>query len=78
MADQEVTNRLGHTPFFTLLTLSQDALSTRLIGFAALTGALNSEALYNDAVQFRAQISRMIRPILGTLFQAEIAMLDEQ
>lgn len=51
---------------------------TRLIGFAALTGALNSEALYSDTAQFRAQVSRIMRPILGTLFQTEIAMLDEQ
>ena len=60
------------------LNLSLDTFSTRLIGFAALTGALNSEALYNDAVQFRAQVSRIMRPILGTLLQAEIPMLDEQ
>ncbi|KAJ7044491.1 hypothetical protein C8F04DRAFT_1068540 [Mycena alexandri] len=51
---------------------------TRLIGFAALTGALNSEALYNDSVQFRAQVSVMMRPILVTIFQAAIPTLDHQ
>ncbi|KAJ6628774.1 hypothetical protein B0H10DRAFT_1989294 [Mycena sp. CBHHK59/15] len=51
---------------------------TRLIGFAALTGALNSEALYNDSVQFRAQVSVIMRPILVTMFQTEIHMLEHQ
>ncbi|KAJ7178993.1 hypothetical protein C8R46DRAFT_986524 [Mycena filopes] len=51
---------------------------TRLIGFAALTGALNSEALYNDSVQFRAQVSVMMRPILVTVFQTPIHTLDHQ
>jgi hypothetical protein len=53
-------------------------LRTRLIGFAALTGALNSEALYNDSVQFRAQVSVMMRPILGTVFQTPIHVLEQQ
>ncbi|KAJ6539494.1 hypothetical protein B0H19DRAFT_1179337 [Mycena capillaripes] len=51
---------------------------TRLIGFAALTGALNSEALYNDSVQFRAQVSVMMRPILMTVFETPIHALDHQ
>ncbi|TFK43401.1 hypothetical protein BDQ12DRAFT_674918 [Crucibulum laeve] len=51
---------------------------TRLIGFAALTGALNSEALYNDSTQFRAQVSTILRPILMVLFEIKIAILDEQ
>ncbi|KAJ7765021.1 hypothetical protein DFH07DRAFT_811164 [Mycena maculata] len=51
---------------------------TRLIGFAALTGALNSEALYNDSVQFRAQVSVMMRPILVTVFQTDLPALEHQ
>ncbi|KAG6821583.1 hypothetical protein H0H93_000092 [Arthromyces matolae] len=51
---------------------------TRLIGFAALSGALNSEALYNDPNQFKAQISALMRPILVTLFETEMDMLDRQ
>ncbi|KAF8076541.1 hypothetical protein FPV67DRAFT_1558991 [Lyophyllum atratum] len=51
---------------------------TRLIGFAALTGALNSEALYNDSTQFKAQVSTIMRPILITLFETEIDTLNEQ
>ncbi|KAJ7507965.1 hypothetical protein B0H11DRAFT_1969523 [Mycena galericulata] len=51
---------------------------TRLIGFAALTGALNSEALYNDSGQFRAQVSVMMRPILVTVFQTDLHVLEHQ
>ncbi|KAF9464410.1 hypothetical protein BDZ94DRAFT_1161875 [Collybia nuda] len=51
---------------------------TRLVGLAALTGALNSEALYNNSVQFRAQVSTIMHSILVTLFQIEITTLDEQ
>ncbi|KAL0949391.1 hypothetical protein HGRIS_009455 [Hohenbuehelia grisea] len=51
---------------------------TRLIGFAALTGALNSEALYSDSLQFRAQVATIMRPILRTLLEADVSLLDEQ
>ncbi|KAF8917910.1 hypothetical protein CPB85DRAFT_1474452 [Mucidula mucida] len=51
---------------------------TRLIGFAALTGALSSEALYNDTVQFRAQVAIILKPILVTMFQADLKVLDGQ
>ncbi|KAJ7068417.1 hypothetical protein C8F01DRAFT_1364767 [Mycena amicta] len=51
---------------------------TRLVGFAALTGALNSEALYNDSVQFKTQVSVIMRPILVTVFQTDVDVLDHQ
>lgn len=51
---------------------------TRLIGFAALTGALNSEALYNDSTQFKVQVAIVMRPILVTLFEADTDTLDQQ
>ncbi|KAJ7639002.1 hypothetical protein FB45DRAFT_787574 [Roridomyces roridus] len=51
---------------------------TRLVGFEALTGALNSEALYNDSGQFRAQVSVMMRPILLTVYQTQIDILETQ
>ncbi|KAG6854863.1 hypothetical protein C0991_012053 [Blastosporella zonata] len=51
---------------------------TRLIGFAALSGALNSEALYHDPAQFKSQVSTIMRPLLVTLFETEIDVLDEQ
>ncbi|PBK72748.1 hypothetical protein ARMSODRAFT_953146 [Armillaria solidipes] len=51
---------------------------TRLVGFAALTGALSSEALYNDSLQFRSQVSIIMRPILVTMFQTGLKVLDDQ
>ncbi|EAU84904.2 EFR3 [Coprinopsis cinerea okayama7 len=51
---------------------------TRLIGLAAITGALNSEALYNDSRQFKAQIIVLMRPILLSLFETNLSTLDEQ
>ncbi|KAF7301808.1 Cellular morphogenesis-related protein [Mycena indigotica] len=51
---------------------------TRLVGFAALTGALNSEALYNDSVQFRTQVSVIMKPILVTVFQTNVDILEHQ
>lgn len=50
---------------------------TRLIGFAGLTGALNSEALYNDSAQFKHQVSIIMRPILTNLLQTDFGVLDE-
>ncbi|KAG7449059.1 uncharacterized protein BT62DRAFT_985448 [Guyanagaster necrorhizus] len=50
----------------------------RLVGFAALTGALSSEALYNDSLQFRSQVSIIMRPILVTMFQTGLKVLDDQ
>ncbi|KAH6915314.1 hypothetical protein BKA70DRAFT_1093726 [Coprinopsis sp. MPI-PUGE-AT-0042] len=51
---------------------------TRLIGFAALTGALNSEALYSDSGQFKPQVSIALRPILVSIFETDIGKLDDQ
>ncbi|PPQ83283.1 hypothetical protein CVT25_004022 [Psilocybe cyanescens] len=51
---------------------------TRLIGLAALTAALNSEALYNDIGNFGAQVSIILRPIMVILFETAISTLDDQ
>jgi hypothetical protein len=51
---------------------------TRLIGLAALTAAVNSEALYNDIGHFGTQASIILRPILTVLFDTPISVLDEQ
>ncbi|KAH0587740.1 hypothetical protein H2248_006499 [Termitomyces sp. 'cryptogamus'] len=51
---------------------------TRLIGFAALFGALSSGALYHDPIQFKTQVSTLMRPILVTLFETGIDNLDQQ
>jgi hypothetical protein len=57
---------------------TQGFTSTRLIGLAALKGAVNSEALYNDSSQFRVQVSAIVRSLLVTLLQAEISVLNDQ
>ncbi|KAJ3573353.1 hypothetical protein NP233_g2488 [Leucocoprinus birnbaumii] len=51
---------------------------TRLVGLSTLTAALNSEALYNDFVQFRAQVAVMLNPIAFILLHSEVSTLDEQ
>lgn len=53
-------------------------ISTRLIGLAALSGAISSEALYNDTTQFREQISIILRPLILNIYQTPLAILDEQ
>ncbi|TRM67653.1 hypothetical protein BD626DRAFT_564571 [Schizophyllum amplum] len=51
---------------------------TRLVGFAAVMGALTSEALYNDSAQFREQVSILVRPVLVNILQADLGVLNEQ
>jgi hypothetical protein len=74
-ADQEIRNRYA----LNYCALLQRLIGprTRLIGFAAVTGALHSEALYNNSRQFRTQVSILLRPILVTLFQTDIATIDD-
>ncbi|KAJ3812144.1 hypothetical protein F5876DRAFT_38037 [Lentinula aff. lateritia] len=50
---------------------------TRLVGFAAITGAINSEALYNDSSQFRTQTSIIMRPVLQTVLETDLATLNK-
>ncbi|TFK75768.1 hypothetical protein BDN72DRAFT_809365 [Pluteus cervinus] len=51
---------------------------TRLVGLAALAGALSSEALYNDTTQFREQVDIILRPLILNLFHIPISVLDDQ
>ncbi|PFH52849.1 hypothetical protein AMATHDRAFT_138947 [Amanita thiersii Skay4041] len=51
---------------------------TRLMGLAALTGAANSEALYNSSAQFASQVSAMMRPVLHILLDTDLEQLEEQ
>lgn len=73
--DQETQNRYASCN----LLCSAKCLSnrTRLIGLAALTAAVNSEALYNDIGHFGTQASIILRPILTVLFDTPISVLDE-
>lgn len=68
---------------FALLSYSNSADQetqnrTRLIGLAALTAAVNSEALYNDIGHFGAQASIILRPIMTVLFDTPLSVLEEQ
>ncbi|KAF8914044.1 hypothetical protein CPB84DRAFT_1758234 [Gymnopilus junonius] len=51
---------------------------TRLIGLAALTAAINSEALYNDIGHFGSQVEVILRAILIIIFATPISTLNEQ
>ncbi|PPQ80962.1 hypothetical protein CVT26_003523 [Gymnopilus dilepis] len=51
---------------------------TRLIGLAALTAAINSEALYNDISHFGSQVEVILRPILMIIFDTPISTLNDQ
>jgi hypothetical protein len=54
------------------------SISTRLVGLAALAGAISSEVLYNASNQFKTQVSIIVGPLLVTLLQAEVSMLERQ
>jgi hypothetical protein len=57
---------------------SNTLFRTRLIGLAALTAAIHSEALHNDIGHFGAQVSIILHPILNVLFATPISTLEEQ
>lgn len=74
--DQETQNRYAGCNFLSFTKCLSNR--TRLIGLAALTAAVNSEALYNDIGHFGTQASIILRPILTVLFDTPISVLDEQ
>lgn len=75
--DQETQNRyIIYIPVQLLVLIS--CHRTRLIGLAALTADLNSEALYNDIGHFGSQVSIILRPIMIILFETPISLLDDQ
>jgi len=74
--DQETQNRYALCNFLCLTKYLSNR--TRLIGLAALTAAVNSEALYNDIGHFGTQASIILRPIMAVLFDTPISVLDEQ
>ncbi|KAG2156199.1 hypothetical protein DEU56DRAFT_224351 [Suillus clintonianus] len=50
---------------------------TRLVGLAALTGAVNSEALYCSSSQYKPQASIISRALLFHVMNADLSVLDE-
>lgn len=51
---------------------------TRLVGLAALSGAVNSEVLYNTSSEFKAQVTIIVRPLLATLLFTDLSELDQE
>lgn len=51
---------------------------TRLIGLAALVGAVNSEALYKPSGQFQPQVSIIMRALLIPLLQVDVSVLNHE
>ncbi len=51
---------------------------TRLIGLAALVGAVNSEALYKPSAQFQPQVSIIMRALLIPLLQVDVSVLSHE
>ncbi|KDQ64639.1 hypothetical protein JAAARDRAFT_28278 [Jaapia argillacea MUCL 33604] len=49
---------------------------TRLIGLAALTGAVTSEALYSASSHFKPQASIIIPALLVTIFETKLQLLE--
>jgi hypothetical protein len=52
-------------------------LRTRLVGLAALTGAVNSEALYCSSNQYKPQVTIISRALLFHVMNVELSVLDE-
>lgn len=52
--------------------------STRLVGLAALTGVVTSEALYNSTTQLKAQISTFMPALLIPLLETDVSTLDAE
>lgn len=50
---------------------------TRLVGLAAITGVVNSEALYASSTQFRPQVSSVIGALLFHVIHADTKILDD-
>ncbi|EGN93012.1 hypothetical protein SERLA73DRAFT_98316 [Serpula lacrymans var. lacrymans S7.3] len=51
---------------------------TRMVGLTALTGAVNSEALYSSSSQFKPQVTSIIHPLLFHLLNADLSTLDDR
>ncbi|KAH9853607.1 hypothetical protein C2E23DRAFT_728277 [Lenzites betulinus] len=67
-------SRLGHLEHNDRETRNR----TRLIGLAALVGAVNSEALYKPSGQFQPQVSIIMRALLIPLLQVDVSVLNHE
>ncbi|KAI0750655.1 hypothetical protein C8Q80DRAFT_1217629 [Daedaleopsis nitida] len=67
-------SRLGHIEHKDHETRNR----TRLVGLAALVGAVNSEALFHSPTYFQPQVTVIMRALLLPLFQVDIPALDNE
>lgn len=74
--DEEVMNRLDRRCL--LRHVTDICCSTRLVGLAALTGVVTSEALYNSTTQLKAQISTIMPALMVPLLEVEVSILDTE
>lgn len=51
---------------------------TRLIGLAAVTGAVTSEVLYNSSMQYKMQVPVIIPALLPNLLHTEVSVLSRE
>ncbi|KAI9001445.1 hypothetical protein BD414DRAFT_474648, partial [Trametes punicea] len=66
--------RLGHIEHDDQETRNR----TRLIGLAAIAGAVNSEALYKPSAQFQPQVSIIMQALLIPVLQVDVSVLDHE
>lgn len=77
-ADQETMNRYvtpGLLLFYRPLT---HRTRTRLVGLAALTGVVTSEALYHSTTQLKAQASTFMAALFVPIRDVEVSVLNEE
>lgn len=58
--------------------LIHEPYSTRLVGLAALTSVVTSEALYHSSTQLQAQVTTLIPAILMPLLEVDLHVLDHE
>lgn len=52
--------------------------STRLVGLAALTGVVTSEALYHTSSQLRDQVAAFVPALVLPLLEVDVSTLDHE
>ena len=73
--DGETRNRWVVVRQFDILSCSHSTTRQRLVGIAALTGVVTSDALYHSASEFAKQVSILIPGLLLTLYEADLDMV---
>lgn len=77
-SDHEMRNRFLMMSYFVAVDLIWNFDRTRLVGLAALSGAVTSEALYSSQTEFRNQVSIVTSALLLALLEAKISVLSNE